>query len=106
MKGKIKQLREKYLGKYLVHHNTAGSMIVCHVVRIYYSGSTYFVHIKELYMNFEFNQRRVDSSEIIYHLAAFESKYKIFRDNSYAMEMVGEAIKDIIYFLDTETSYR
>lgn len=106
MKGKIKQLRKKYLDKFLVHSNSAGSIIVCHVIRIYYSGSSYLVHVKELYMNFEFNQRKVGSSESVYHLDAFIVKYKTFREREYANRMIEQATKDVEYFLTTETSYR
>lgn len=106
MKGKIKQLREKYLDKFFVHQNTAGSMIVCHVVRIYYSGSSYLVHVKELYMSFEFNQRKVGSSECIYHLDSFVLKYRTLREREYANRMIEQANKDVDYFLNMETSYR
>ena len=106
MKEKIKQLRKKYLDKFFAHQNSAGSIIICHVIKIYYFSGTYFIHTKELYMNNEFNQRRAGSSESLYHLDAFVLKYKTLRKREWANRMVGQAIEDVKYFLNTETSYR
>jgi len=103
MKGKIKQLRKKYLNKFFAHQNSAGSILICHVVKINYSGSTYYIKVKELYMNNEFNQKRVSSSESTYHLDSFVSKYKILRKRVWVNSMVSQAIEDVKYFLNTET---
>jgi len=105
MKGKIKQLRKKYLGKFFVHHNSAGSISICHVVKVYYSAGTYFVQTKGLYMNNEFNQRKVGTSDSIYHLEAFALKFKILREREWANKMVDQAVEDVKCFLDTETGY-
>ncbi len=99
MKGKIKILRKKYLNKFYAKNRSALSITIYHIVKIYYSSGHYWVQVKILRMDGEFNKREVSVGEGEYSIDWLLKQTKR-RAGAWAEIMVEQAVKDVKYFLD------